>query len=177
MQDSVDSAYYVAQAVSGREYYARNQLDLIGVNTFLPECREVVRHARTVRERTVPMFPGYLFLHIRRDHAPWREISTTPGIVAVLSSRLGPTPVPDPVMDVLLDRVRGGGGSVRVPDPTDFYEDGQPMRITEGTFTGIPATFLKFDGPKRERVSLLLDIMGRSVQSSFPIGIVEPVTA
>lgn len=177
MLDSVDTAYYVAQAVSGREYFARNQLDLIGVDTFIPECREVVRHARTVRERIVPMFPGYLFIHLHRDDVPWRAIATTPGVVAVLSSRLGPTPVPRPVMAELKNRVLDGGGSVRVPDPTDFYEPGQPMRITEGTFTGLPATFLKFDGDKRNRVSLLLDIMGRAVQSSFPIDIVEPATA
>lgn len=169
-----DAAYYVAQTAPQREYFAQDQLSHADIETYLPECKEVIRHARQVKERTAPLFPGYIFLRIPAWHQPWRTINTTPGIIGVLSSASVPAVVQDWVIDGIRARAGQDGGTVRIPDPTDFYEPGDPMRVTEGPLTGLTGCFM---GRKRDRIKVLLDIMGRRTETWFPIQSVEAVPA
>lgn len=164
--------YYVAATQPSRERYARDRLEAQAFSVFLPECVEVIRHAHKVTKRRAPLFPGYLFVQVDVERARWRAINGTPGVVCLLSAGDYPSPVPEGIVEEIAARCDLAGGAIKMPDPYDVpFRRDEPVRVKTGPFAGFSGVFV---AASRDRVRLLLDILGGSVVVQFPLQCVEP---
>ena len=142
-------------------------LERQGFECYRPLCeRESVRHGKRKVSRE-GLFPGYLFIRLDRVHDNWLPICSTRGVVHIVRFAEYPLPVPDGIIDEICRRA---DGQPREP----YLRAGDRVLITErGGFAGIEAIFLAPDGD--ERVVLLLNILQREHEVSFPVANVRKI--
>src|SRR5262245_35234300 len=98
--------YWAAvQLVPQKDRLASFFLGQRGFETYCPRVRE----RRKVRGRFVVktplLFPGYLFVRIELQ---WHAARWSPGVARIVMDGAVPAHVPDPVIDELKARARGG---------------------------------------------------------------------
>ena len=128
--------WYVAQTQPNAESKAVAHLGRQGFVTYLPRYMKRRRHARRVDVVAAPLFPRYLFVEIDTAVQRWRSIYSTVGVSQLVCTGDTPTPVSDQVVTRLKDR--------------------------EGVFCDCLGLY---DGmPDRDRITILLDLLGRKVR-------------
>jgi transcriptional antiterminator RfaH len=107
-----------------------------------------------------PLFPRYLFTRI---HTTWYSIRGTYGVTCLLMNENGPAFVPESVIDGIKSREENGFIAVQ---QTERFTKGQRLRALDGPLLG---KYLTYDGiTGRDRVRVLLSILGRQVQATLP---------
>lgn len=157
--------WYLVQTRARAEDRASSHLSNQGFESYLPRYMAERRHARRREKVARPLFPGYLFVRLDLLQDRWRAVLSTVGVRRLVSAGERPLPVPPPVIAELRAREDARGfvelGRGRV------FSRGEPVRITEGPFldwTGL------FDcATDRERVVVLLDLLGRAVRVDVPV--------
>jgi transcription elongation factor/antiterminator RfaH len=147
--------WFVAQTLRHREQLARLHLGAQGFRSFLPRFRKTVRHARSLRDVIVPVFPGYIFVVLNPERDRWRSINGTFGVARLVSAHQRPIPVPTGVVEALLANV-DELGLVRFDRS---LKRGQPVRVVAGPFAQLLGVLQRLD--TKGRVQVLLNIMGR----------------
>ena len=117
------------------------------------------------------MFPGYLFAEFvySRQH---RQIEYSPGIQGVLRFGDQVATVDPAIIATLRDRT--GKEETLTFDPA--IEVGQSVQIAEGPFQGLEALVTRLL-PAKERIRVLLEFLGRSVEMEVPRPKVLPVAS
>jgi transcriptional antiterminator RfaH len=152
--------WYVVRTQPRAESKACTHLGRQGFETYLPRYFKRRRHARRVETIQAPLFPSYLFIAIDREKQRWRSISSTVGVSHLVCNGEEPAPVPDSVIGALRDR-EDETGLIRLPVRPAF-ESGDKVRLLDGAFVDCVGLF---EGMKDiERVSVLLDLLGRKVR-------------
>ena len=147
--------WFVAQTLCHREQLARLHLGAQGFRSFLPRFHKTVRHARSLREVIVPVFPGYIFVVLNPERDRWRSINGTFGVARLVSAHQRPVPVPTGVVEALLASV-DELGLVRFDGG---LKPGQPVCVVAGPFARVLGVLERLDAKGRAQV--LLRIMGR----------------
>lgn len=126
---------------------------------------------RTDREiRVEPIFPRYLFAQ-PRDAGEWVPALYMRGVTSIIRNPMGqPTAVPASVI-ASLQAQADPDGIIRPPAPRTLTA-GDRARVTAGALTEFAGLCTK---AARDRVWLLLTIMGRTTEVSFPREQVEAV--
>ena len=108
------------------------------------------------------MFPGYLFAHFVYSQQR-RGAEHSPGVVSLVTfgERIA---VIESAVIASLQRTAGEDEVVTI-DPE--IKVGQPVQIIQGPFRGIEALVTKLL-PAKERVRVLLDFLGREVETELP---------
>ena len=155
--------WYLARTRSRAEYSARDQLQSIGVDVFMP--RVLTLHPRPGRDEA-PLYPGYLFLRLDReaDHAP--DLRMVPRIRGLVSFGGEVPSVDDRVIDAIAERVEAinaGGGLWTSP------AHGDQVTVTIGR-TEVPAQVVDHNASPRARVRVLLEFFGRQVPAELSAG-------
>jgi transcriptional antiterminator RfaH len=157
-----------ARLVPRREALALHCLALAGFATYLPRIKE--RH--TIRGRrvdaTAPLFPGYAFVAVELQ---WHDARWCPGVITLVMDGERPARVPDKVIGDIRSRERNG--LVVLPPPRRMKPGGR-IRITRGLFAGRPGLYL--GQTSRERLLVLLSVLGASRQVALPAADVEAVS-
>jgi transcriptional antiterminator RfaH len=143
----------------------------MGVNCFSPR----VRFRKPTRRGAVwfveAMFPGYVFaeFNFSRQH---RQVEYSSGVQAVV--RFGDqVATVDPSLIASLQEKAGDDEMVTYnPD----IEVGQSVQIAEGPFQGVEALVTQLL-PARERIRVLLEFLGRSVEMEVAAPKVVPVAS
>lgn len=152
--------WYVVQTQANAEAKAVVHLRRQGFATYFPRYLKRRRHARRVEEVSAALFPRYLFVEIDVAAQRWRSIASTIGVSRLVTNGEWPAAVPDEVVDALRRR-EDAAGYVRLDQPPKFRV-GDTIRVLEGAFNDCLGIF---DGtPDRERVEILLDLLGRKVR-------------
>jgi transcription antitermination factor NusG len=161
--------WYVVHSLPRREVGTEIQLLAQGFRAFLPRMTRTVRHARKLRTINAPVFPRYLFivLDLRKDR--WRSVNGTFGVASLIMTRAMPEPVPQGVVEQLLEYT-DETGVVRFD--RDLRE-GQSIRVTTGPFVHVLGRLERLAANGRARV--LLDIMGGNVQALLDRSALEAV--
>jgi len=155
-------AWFVAQTKPRKEQQAFEHLKRQGFVPFLPKMERTVRHARQFKSRIEPLFPGYIFVSFGEEHARWRSVNGTLGVVCLISSGDKPQPVPDAFMQYIVACTDAEG---LLDSAVSEYDKGQSVKIQAGPFAGMTAEVKDIDGPGR--VHLLLEVMGREVETTI----------
>ncbi len=157
---SSQPGWYVVQTQSNAESKAVAHLGRQGFATYLPRYLKRRRHARRVDVVTAPLFPRYLFVEIDMAIQRWRSIYSTTGVSRLICAGDVPTPVPDHVVAMLKGR-EDAAGFIQLDRPP-LFRVGDKIRILEGLFSDCLGLY---DGmPDRDRVAVLLDLLGRKVR-------------
>ena len=153
-------AWYVVQTQARAECKAIAHLERQGFATYLPRYRKHRRHARRVDVVAAPLFPRYLFVEIDMAVQRWRSIYSTIGVSRLICIGDVPTPAPAHVVAMLKGR-EDAAGFIQL-DRQPSFRVGDKVRVVEGLFSDCLGLY---DGmPDRDRVAVLLDLLGRKVR-------------
>jgi len=155
--------WFVVHTHAHGETKARINLAQQGFEPYLPVYAKQRRHARKVETVRAPLFPRYLFVHLDPEAARWRAIRSTIGVVDLVTIDNRPSPVPEGVVDGLRARAADAGLNTLPPAGP---QRGDPVRILGGALADHEGLF---DGlSDAERVTVLLDLLGRTVRVKVP---------
>lgn len=166
---SNNKEWYLVYAKPRQEAVAQQNLERQGYQTYLPLVSHLRRRNGRRLNVVAPMFPRYLFIYLDDRSDNWAPIRSSRGVISLV--RFGPSAakVPDSLVAALRGREDERGVQVL---PTEEYRPGSRVRITEGSFSGYQAVFLAKTG--RDRVVLLLDILGQHTRATVNVDVIEP---
>jgi transcriptional antiterminator RfaH len=152
--------WYVVQTHVHAETKAVAHLERQGYSAYLPRYLKRRRHARRIETVAAPLFPRYLFVAIDLASQRWRSIQSTIGVTHLVCNGDAPATVPNGVVVQLRDR-EDERGFITL-DTRPRFAHGDKIRVVDGIFD---ACIGLFDGmADRERVAILLDLLGRKVR-------------
>jgi transcriptional antiterminator RfaH len=152
--------WYVVQTQPHAENRAVQHLERQGYRTYLPRYLKRRRHARRIETVAAPLFPRYLFVAVDLASQRWRSIQSTVGVARLVCNGEAPAMVAGGVVEGLKRR-ESENGFVRF-DQRPSFALGAPVRVLDGVFA---ACIGLFDGlTDRQRVAILLDVLGRKVR-------------
>ncbi len=160
MTDIAVPRWFVVQTQSSRETKAAHHLQRQGFEVYFPRYLKRRSHARKIEIVPAPLFPGYMFVAIDMLSQRWRAIRSTVGVLRLVTNGDEPAPVPTAILDAMRQR-EDEKGFVKIEQGPAFNR-GDKVRVLAGAFTDTPGLF---DGlADRERVAILLDLLGRKVR-------------
>ena len=152
--------WYVVQTHVHSENKAAAHLLRQGYDVYLPRYLKRRRHARRVENVPAPLFPRYLFVGFDVMAARWRSIQSTQGVSSLVCNNNEPAMLPESVVAELRRR-EDDNGFIRL-DLRTQYAPGDKVRVVDGVFGD---SFGLFEGiADRDRVAILLDLLGRKVR-------------
>lgn len=166
--EGLSKSWYLVYAKPRQEEVARAQLERQGYMVYLPRARQM-RRRQGRRVMTVePLFPRYLFISLDTKTDNWGPIRSTLGVACLVRFGLLPALIPDTLVHFLKDR-EGAAGLHEWAEPD--YHEGDRVQVVEGAFHGYTGILLARNS--RERVVVLLDILGRPVPTQVAVSQIE----
>ena len=155
-----DPCWYAVQTHVHAEAKAAWHLVRQGYSIYLPRYLKRRRHARRIDTVAAPLFPRYLFITIDRVAQRWRSIQSTIGVAHLVCNGEEPAMVPTAVITDLQGR-EDERGLIQLETRPRFVP-GDKIQVVDGPFD---ACLGLFEGmADRERVAILLDLLGRKVR-------------
>jgi transcriptional antiterminator RfaH len=157
--------WYVAYTRPNGEAEAVKHLQRQGYTTYLPQYRRAVRHARRHMLVMRPLFPRYLFVGLDPTSQRWRPIRSTCGVVGLVTSGDRPAPVAPEIVEHLKGREREGAFDLVAP--VQRLRAGDMVKVKKGPDAELVGRLLSV--ADKERVVILLDLLGRPVPAEVPL--------
>lgn len=162
-------AWYLVYCKPRQEGVAKTNLERQGFRAYLPLAR--VARKRLGRRVPVlePLFPRYLFIELSTETDNWGPIRSTLGVSTLVRFGGGlPARVPGDLVAGLQQRDDTEGiQDLMVPQ----FREGERVRIGSGAMEGYEGIFLA--RTSKERVSVLLEILGRQAKISVGVDQLE----
>jgi transcriptional antiterminator RfaH len=156
-------AWYVVQTQVNAEAKAARNLVRQGFEIYLPRYLKRRSHARKAEKIAAPLFPRYLFVRIDMATQRWRSIQSTFGVSHLVCNGPDPAPVAQQILGALKAR-EDANGYVKL-DQRPKFALGEKVRVLAGAFA---ENMGLFDGQAdRDRIAILLDLLGRKVRVSI----------
>jgi len=114
-----------------------------GFEVFAPTyiAKRVV--AGRERQTSAPLFPGYLFCAL--DANERLPVLTVPGVIRILGTGNGLTPVPTEELEAIRRTIASG-----LPvEPIDSFQPGEPVQVQSGPLAGINGEVIYHKGKHR----------------------------
>ncbi|WFU18947.1 transcriptional activator RfaH [Bradyrhizobium sp. CB3481] len=160
IQPQFGSSWHVVQTHINAEAKAVINLGRQGFDVYLPRYLKRRSHARKIDTVARPLFPRYLFVAIDLATQRWRAIQSTLGVSHLVCWNGRPASVEGCVIGALKAREDENGFITLVR--RHAFSPGDKVRIIEGAF--IDSLALVEGVSDRERVAVLLDLLGRKVR-------------
>jgi transcriptional antiterminator RfaH len=155
-----EPCWHVVQAHVHAEGKAQLHLARQGYETYLPRYLKRRRHARRTETVAAPLYPSYLFVAFNPLIHRWRSIHSTIGVARLVCNGDTPAAVDNSIIEGLKSRENAQGFIPLERRPQ--FAAGDKVRVREGVFSDCLGLF---DGMSdRERVAILLDLLGRKVR-------------
>jgi transcriptional antiterminator RfaH len=160
MTAELQPRWFVVHTQPHAEGKATTHLNRQGFEIYFPRYLKRRRHARRIETVAAPLFPRYLFVAIDLSVQRWRSIYSTVGVSRLVCNGDDPTPVPDGIVEALRQR-EDTNGFIKL-DPRAPFRAGEKIRVLDGAFSSCLGLFEGM--AERERVAILLDLLGRKVR-------------
>jgi transcriptional antiterminator RfaH len=168
-KSSRKKSWYLIYTKPRQEEVALANLTRQGYGAYLPRLRQW-RKRRGKRLRVVePLFPRYLFILLDSHTDNWAPIRSTLGVMSLVRFGTEPARVPDDLIAHLQSR-QDNEGLHEWAEPK--LAIGDRVRVAEGPLAGYEGVLLAKSG--RERVILLLDMLGSQVRAQLARDQLEP---
>lgn len=155
-----DTRWHVVQTHAHAEAKAQTQLARQGFETYLPRYLKRRRHARRVETVASPLYQRYLFVSFDTAIHRWRAIQSTVGVARLVCNGNMPASIDGAIIRGLQSR-ESAEGFIQLEQRPRFVL-GDKVRIREGVFCDCLGLFEGIGD--RERVTILLDLLGRRVR-------------
>ncbi|MFZ0150142.1 MAG: transcriptional activator RfaH [Xanthobacteraceae bacterium] len=160
MTAELQPRWFVAHTHPHAEAKATAHLNRQGFEIYFPRYLKRRRHARRVEIVSAPLFPRYLFVAIDLNMQRWRSIFSTIGVSRLVCNGDEPTPVPIGILEALKNR-EDASGFIKL-DFRPRFRAGDKIRVLDGAFSSCLGLFEGM--AERERIAILLDLLGRKVR-------------
>ena len=157
------NGWYLVQFKPNSYGIAESNLNRQGFETFLPMQKTTRRKASRFVNDFKPLFPGYMFVSVNSQLAPWRTINSTIGVCRLVSFEGKPKPLPRQLVSGLMLRCDTAGKIL----PPKTLNEGDGVELLTGPFANFIATVDTID-PER-RIWVLIVLMGRPRRSGWRI--------
>lgn len=154
-----ESFWHVVQTHVHAEAKAQLHLGRQGFETYLPRYLKRRRHARRIETVASPLYPSYLFVTFNPAVHRWRSIHSTVGVARLVCNGDMPATVDDAIVNGLKTRENAQGF---IELKRRQFASGDKVRVREGVFCDCLGLFESMGD--RERVAILLDLLGRKVR-------------
>ena len=144
--------WFAVQVRARREKLVQMQLERKDHECFLPLYTTKKPGYDRIRQKEIPLFPGYLFC--RLDPVKRLPVLTTPGVMQIVGVAREPVPVDDSEIKAI-HRVVLSGLSAR-PYPYQHLQIGQRVCIEHGPLSGLEGPIIRFKNGQRLIVSVTL---------------------
>ncbi len=170
--DSARGQWYILQCYSNQEGKVQTRIQTLieergyedRVFQVLVPQEDTVEIKNNKRlEKTVKIFPGYVFIQMEMGDQLYYELKSISGVSKFIGSKTHPTPVTE---DEILKVLRKVGEGVRKVD-VDF-EEGEVIKVVSGPFRGYSGPISEIS-PEKGHLKALISIFGREtpVQLDF----------
>ncbi len=167
-RESPAKSWYLVYTKPRQEALAQANLVRQGYGVYLPKVR-LMRRRRGRQEAVVePLFPRYLFIHLDTQNDNWGPIRSTFGVASLVRFGAEPAQVPDALV-AQLKAQEGQEGLHEWAEPK--IKVGDRVRVAEGPLKGVEGILLANSG--KERVMLLLNMLGKEVRTHLEVGQIE----
>ena len=159
--------WYAAYTSANHEKKAAAEITRRGVESFLPLYRAVRRWSDRRVELEMPLFPGYVFVHLAlRERL---RVLLVPGVAKLVGFGGLPAALPDEQIEAL----RAGLDKQMLAKPHPYLVAGRRVRIVRGPLCGAQGVLVR----KKSvfRVVLSLELIMRSVAVEVDAADVEPL--
>jgi transcriptional antiterminator RfaH len=155
-------AWYCLRSHARQEQVAAGQLRMIvGISVFWPRVRFKRATPRGVVWITEGMFPRYLFARFTLAEMH-RRVRYTLGVNGIVQfGDQYPT-----ISDTVLDELRDFTGSAEVRELNCELLKGDQVKIVSGAFAGLAGVVTQVL-PAKQRVTVLMDFLGRQIQADI----------
>jgi len=157
--------WYAVQTQPHAEMKALAHLERQGFKVYLPRFVRTRRHAGRVEKVQKPLFPGYLFVAFDIAMQRWRSVNSTIGVRKLLGNGDMPAIVDDKIIEALVAQ-QDEQGLIRLSTISRFAT-GDAIRVVDGVF--FRALGIYEGMTDRQRVAILLDLLGRKVRVQIDI--------
>ena len=154
--------WYVVNTQPQKEDRACVHLLRQGFSVYLPRWRKRRSHARRVEWVPAPLFPRYLFVGFDIEITRWRAIQSTIGVSHLVCNGGLPLPMPEGIVEDIRARAAENG----LIEIKPAFRKGQAVIVGEGPFLDQTGLFECMNDD--ERVTILLDLLGRAVRVKVP---------
>lgn len=160
-----EARWYVAMCRTefGRPSVALINLKRQSIEHYWPLITVERIRDRRISERQEPMFGPYLLVNVPPSPVLWRAINSTRGVVRMIGPKDGPpSPLPEGTVERLKEAEKQG--KLRKSE-WDELRRRDRVRVKFGEYYDLEGVV---DWAERERVKVLLDLLGRKVMVSVP---------
>jgi transcription antitermination factor NusG len=157
-QTVVAPNWYAIYTAVNQEKRVSEKLRQHGIKEYLPLYRSVRCRSDRRVVLDLPLFPGYLFVHI--NLAERNRVLALPRVVRLVGSRAMPCTVPDDQ----IEKLQLGLSSGRSILPCSAVAQGCRVRVTQGPFVGFEGILLRTKSDLRIVVSVNLIARSFSVE-------------
>jgi transcription antitermination factor NusG len=140
--------WLAAYTRSRHEQQVARQLGQKSLEYLLPTYKRLTRWSDRIRRVTMPLFPSYIFVHIREDER--RALLETMGIVQLVSVAGKPAMLSDEEVERLQACISSG---VEV-EPHPYLRIGDRVRVKHGPLAGWEGTLLEKQNSRRLVVNI-----------------------
>jgi len=142
--------WYALATMSRHERFVAHQLEGHRLSPFLPSKIEIHRWSDRRKRVEVPLFPGYVFLHVLMSAEIRRMATCLRGSVGFVTMHGQPVPIPHEQIETVQKLV-----VKNVPCAAYGYlKTGQRVRICSGALNGTEGLLLRIHGNKKLVISI-----------------------
>ncbi len=167
---SPSAKWHVLWVRSLCEQQVHDHLAAKGFQLFLPRIETWARRNGNRYRTSIPMFPGYVFLHHSIDKTSYIEIRKTTGLVKLLGEQWDRLAV---IPDREIEAIQKIHQSRMPALPHPYLREGQRARITAGLLAGAEGILLRTKLNKGLLV-VSVDLLQRSVAVEVDCTLVVP---
>jgi len=164
------SSWFVVQTHANQEQRALAHLERQGFEAYLPCYLRRRRHARRTQAVPRPLYPRYLFVSLDLVRDRWRVVNSTFGVLRLVCQGDRPAAIDSAVIAGLKAR-ENEDGLVRL-EPASRLARGDMVRVVDGAFAQCLGLFEAIAA--KDRVAILLDVLGRKVRLVVDGEAIEP---
>ena len=166
----MSASWYVLQSKPRKEDFLCGQLDSQRLESYCP--RIPVQTVNPRARKTVPYFPGYVFVNVDLGHFHLSTLRWLPGATGIVSVDREPASVSENLIEAIrlrVNEINREGADPRFAGP----KTGDPVKIHFGPFAGYEAIFdARLPGSERARVLLLL-LRGQQIRVELPVNYIQ----
>ena len=163
--------WYLVQCKPNAAQIAVRNLENQSFVTFLPLQEITKRKGKIFQRQISPLFPGYLFVQIAPNLAPWRQINSTRGVNRLVRLGAEPSVVPNEIVETLMTRC-DTQSILRQTSETQLHA-GNQAQVTRGPFSGFIATISDIE--PNNRINILIEIMGQTTKVAIDAGALQTI--
>ncbi len=165
-----DMEWYALYVHVNHEREVVKRLEQKEVNCFLPLMETWSKRRDRRKKIQLPMFPGYVFIHVILDNYVNLAVIKTPGALNLLHNSEGPLSIPSYQIENLQTVIN----SVQPLQIHPYLKEGDWIQVLRGPLAGCIGILNRVD-PKRGRLIVSIDIIKKSVSVELDLEDVDPV--